>query len=97
MITEDFLMDCYKRAERALSECIADPGNRHLGGELKTSWERVRTVHSSIVMSFVGSDHATLSLQTRIDLVSDDGTSLGYYRLDEDRFGNILDDFLVFE
>lgn len=97
MVTEDFLMGCYKRAEEAFSKCIADPENRHLERELKTSWERVRTVNSSIVMSFVGSDQGTLNVQTRLDLVSDEGIRVGYYRLDEDRSGNTLDDFLVFD
>lgn len=88
--------ELYVKARVAYSECAAADPDVFIN-ELGAPFESISTKDASVGVTFDGTDPDHYLLETKLELVSDGGVSIGWYCLHEEESGEVVDDFLVFE
>ncbi len=90
------LEEQYDKTRRALAECIEDENELFLQ-EMGFPAKLVSCVDEWVRVKFDGKSKESFVIETNLGLCSPNGERFGYYCLQVDKNGNVVDDFLVFE
>jgi hypothetical protein len=86
----------YRKARNGMSQYMKNSHELFLE-ELGVQPSEVNGVDEWVRVIFNARDKADYLIETKLGLYSPNGERLGYYCLQEDQDGVVIDDFLVFE
>ncbi|MFT3743425.1 MAG: hypothetical protein QM785_03925 [Pyrinomonadaceae bacterium] len=64
--------------------------------ELGVPWDAISTEENNVAVRFSGRDSRSYVIETKLDLILNNGEVIGWYSLLEDENEEVFDDFLVF-
>lgn len=95
-IEESQIRLLYAKAKAAFHECAASQAPQ-VREESGIHYEAIKVRCDSVRICFSGVGTDAYLVETKLNLLAEDGEPIGWYCIHEDEDGSIVDDYLVFD
>ena len=91
------LESLYLKAKTTFKECMSCEGNEYLNEEISIPYNEIVLKNDSVTIQFLETDLNHYIIETKLMIFSQNNQEIGWYSLQEDENGKIVDDYLLFE